>query len=138
MICALVDNLLDLHMDGRLVAFQARLVERHLAACPRCAARLASLEKVRRGLRDLAAPVPPADFGAALKAALLDRENRVGAADEPVYESTEPVPAFSLAFSLAAFLLFASGSILGPGLPSQSCSDGATSVCAGNGAAKGE
>ena len=138
MICVLVDNLLDLYLDGRLVAFQARLVERHLAACPDCAATLASMKQVRRGLRDLRAPEPPPDFKAGLKAALMEAGERREVSDEDAYEGAEPVPSFTLAFSLVAFLLFASGSILGPGLPSQSCTDSLNSVCAGNGAVKGE
>ena len=76
MICTLVENLLDLYLDGRLVAFQARLVERHLAACPDCATRLASLKKVRQELRDLLTPEPPVDFKAGLKAALLEAGER--------------------------------------------------------------
>lgn len=140
MICHFVDGLLDLYLDGRLVAFQARLVERHLAGCPDCAVRLALLKRVRQGLRDLVAPEPPKDFKAGLKAALLAAGERQAVPGEDVYEDAEPepAPAFSLAFSVMAFLLFASGSLLGPGLPSQSCTDSSTSVCAGPGAGKGD
>lgn len=139
MICHFVDELLDLYLDGRLIAFEARLVESHLAACPGCASKLALLKRVRLGLRELAVPEPPVDFKAGLKAALLAAAERE-APGEAVYEDaeTELAPAFSLAFSVTAFLLFASGSLLGPGLPSQSCTDNSTTVCAGPGAEKGE
>ncbi|MEK7721620.1 MAG: zf-HC2 domain-containing protein, partial [Elusimicrobiota bacterium] len=40
MICALVENLFDLYLDGRLAAFQARWVESHIASCPKCATEL--------------------------------------------------------------------------------------------------
>lgn len=140
MICHFVDALLDLYLDGRLVSFQARLVERHLAGCAGCAAGLASLKKVRQGLRALPEPEPPAEFKAGLRAALLASRERQAEPVEAVYEEAEQglAPSFSLAFSVMAFLLFASGSLLGPGLPSQSCTDSSTSVCAGPGAVKGD
>lgn len=139
MICHFVDELMDLYLDGRLVAFEARLVESHLAACPGCALKQASLKRVRQGLRELVVPEPPVDFKAGLKAALLAAAERE-APGEAVYEDaeTELAPAFSLAFSVMAFLLFASGSLLGPGLPSQSCTDSSTIVRAGTCAGKGE
>jgi len=131
MMCAFLDNILDLYFDGRLISFQARLVERHLGACGKCSARLAELQKLRMGLRALSIPEVPAGFRDGLRAALEAAKtapipgNAAGSEEE-----TALVPSFSFAFSFAAFLLFICGSMFGPGLPSQGCSDAGMSICA--------
>src|SRR3954449_8911384 len=63
MVCDDVQTLLDPYVDGELDAAHALEVERHLPACPRCAADLAQLQGLRKALRrDLTyhrAPPPP-------------------------------------------------------------------------------
>src|SRR3954469_7207542 len=55
MVCDDVQALLDPYVDGELDAAHALDVERHLPACPRCAADLAQLQGLRKALRrDLA------------------------------------------------------------------------------------
>lgn len=130
MICALVHNLVDLYLDDRLIAFQSRWVAAHLASCPGCAARLAAWRKVRRGLRELSAPSAPDSLKAALRTALLtgDREaaGEESAADLGLVPSR--TPALSFAFSAAAFALFVSGSVFGPGVYSQALPDAAAAL----------
>jgi anti-sigma factor RsiW len=131
MICSFLDNILDLYLDGRLIPFQARLAERHLRSCGKCAGRLAELQKLKAGLRGLSVPAAPQDFKAGLKAALAAAEMAPMAGNAAVRgEEPDPVPAFSFAFSFVAFLLFISGSMFGPGLPSQGCRDSGDSICA--------
>jgi anti-sigma factor RsiW len=131
MICALVENLLDLHVLGRLVPVQARMVESHLASCPACAAQARTWRRTFSELKSLPVAEAPADLKSALKRALA-----AAAAPEPppapvVADDWRParVPPLVLAFGCAAFLISVSISIFGPGLASQSCSDGSSSVC---------
>src|SRR3954464_4758981 len=61
MVCDDVQGLLDPYADGELDAAHALEVERHLPACPRCAADLAQLQGLRKALRrDLAYHRAPA------------------------------------------------------------------------------
>jgi len=131
MICALVDNLFDLYLDGRLVESQARWIKSHLASCPTCAAKLAAWQKILRQLRTFPAQPAPPSFKADLKAALLNDKNAESTTDISVNLDLTPVrvPSFSLALGFLAFMLFVSGSVFGPGIPSQSSSGNATSVC---------
>lgn len=65
--CVNCDDLRELlapYFDGELAAPEQRDVERHLSACPRCAALLAQWGEVRAGLRALDAPAPGAVFAA--------------------------------------------------------------------------
>ncbi|MDD5629771.1 MAG: hypothetical protein PHU21_11945 [Elusimicrobia bacterium] len=129
MICACVRSILELHVQGRLAEPQARWVRGHLERCPRCRAEAASWQRLFSGLRGL--PARPAPAG--LKEALLKAAARP-ARSQAVAESWDPLPVLppvlALAGSLAALLLSVSASILGPGLPSQGCSDAPQSVCA--------
>jgi anti-sigma factor RsiW len=137
MMCRFIGELLGLYFDGRLIPFQARLVERHLRTCGGCAARLAELKKLGLELRGLSVPAAPAGLKDSLKAALAAAAKGPAAAAEeetPVRElDPVPAPSLSFAFSFAAFLLFVCGSMFGPGLPSQGCSDASNSVCAPKG-----
>lgn len=126
-ICALVEPLLDLHLDGRLVEAQARRVEAHAARCPACAAKLEAGRRLKAALRGARASAMPAEFKARLKAVLAQARPEPAAAEE--LPALDLRPAAALAFSLAALAIFVSGSLLGPGLPSQACSDSDSSVC---------
>ncbi|MEP9375523.1 anti-sigma factor [Aquabacter sp. CN5-332] len=64
--CDDLRELLAPYFDGELAAPEQREVERHLAACPRCAALMAQWGEVRTGLRALEAPRPGAAFAARL------------------------------------------------------------------------
>lgn len=127
MICALVHNLFDLYADDRLIAFQARWVAAHLAACPGCAARLAAWRRVRLELRQLSAPPAPASLKAALRAALLagDQAAAQEQSEADFALVSARAPALSFALSAVAFALFVSGSVFGPGVPSQALPDAA-------------
>lgn len=134
--CLFIGELLELYSDGRLIPFQARLVERHLKTCPGCAAKLAELEGLRRELRGFGAPAAPAGLKDGLRAALAAAAKGLPVVEEETsVREMEPVvaPSFSFAFSFVAFLLFICGSMFGPGLPSQGCSDASNSVCAHKG-----
>lgn len=131
MICSLLDSIIDLYADGRLVPFQARLVERHLRNCCKCADRLAEFRDLKMELRGLPIPAAPEGFKAGLKAALA----AAGMAPLPApsdarEEEPDLAPSFSFAFSFVTFLLFICGSMLGPGLPSQGCLDAGGAICA--------
>jgi len=71
MVCACVENMLDLYADGRLAASQARWVERHLGSCPACAERVASMRRLLFALRALPVPQPPADLAASIRKAVV-------------------------------------------------------------------
>lgn len=132
--CAFTNNLLDLYLDGRLVASQARWVEAHLAACPKCAARFAAWRKISRELRTFRTSAAPASFKAGLRAVLLNADSAAAAPEIGVDRDLLPglIPSLSFAFSALAFLLFVSGSVFGPGIPSQSCANNGDSICAAN------
>ncbi len=132
MICALIESLFDLYLDNRLMPFQARWVESHLASCPVCAARLALCKKILRELRTLSTPPVPAAFKAELRTALLNAKKPAYSPDFDIDTDFVPrlQPSLSFAFSFLAFMLFISGSVFGPGIPTQSCSDSTTSICA--------
>lgn len=130
MICACIDNLLDLYMDGRLAPFQARWVARHLKACPACAAKAAAWERLSRELRALPAPPPPAALAGLIRAAVAS----AAAEEESVLELPGELfpartPSMALAFGLLALILSISGSLLGPGVTSQVCADGTQQAC---------
>ncbi|OGS41850.1 MAG: hypothetical protein A3J82_06030 [Elusimicrobia bacterium RIFOXYA2_FULL_69_6] len=121
-------SLIELHIQGRLLERQSRWVDAHLSRCPRCRAEAAAWERLFTGLRGL--PARPAPAG--LKESLRRAAARPAPA-EPAEEAWDlrPIlpPALALAGSFAALLLSVSASILGPGLPSQGCSDAPQSVC---------
>lgn len=123
--CLFIGELLELYSDGRLIPFQARLVERHLRSCGGCAARLAELHRMKRELRGLSIPAAPAGFKEGLKAALTAAGKTAPMAKDAAVRDEEPAlaPSFSFAFSFVVFMLFICGSMFGPGLPSQGCSD---------------
>lgn len=130
-ICSIFGNLADLYVQGRLRPFQARLVRNHLAACPKCAAEAASWEAMFKALRGLPVPSPaPGALEAAVEAAVAAASSGNDSFSEELPEAPrEESPSMVLAFSLLTFLVSVSGSIFGPGLPSQSCTDDASSVC---------
>ena len=71
MVCDDVQALLDPYVDGELDAAHALEVERHLPACPRCAADLAQLQGLRKALRrDLAYHRAPDELRARVAASL--------------------------------------------------------------------
>src|SRR3954452_15169973 len=71
MVCDDVQTLLDPYVDGELDAAHALEVERHLPACPRCAADLAQLQGLRKALRrDLAYHRAPDELRAGVMASL--------------------------------------------------------------------
>jgi anti-sigma factor RsiW len=118
MMCACVENMLDLYADGRLAACQARWMERHLASCPACAGRVASMRRLVSALRALPVPPPPADLAALIRDAVVS--DRVPAGPDPgLYYEPFPArtPSLSLAFSFLAFIFSLSSSLLGPGIP---------------------
>lgn len=130
MICACVENLIEPYQESRLVAFQARWVERHLTACPRCAAKAAAWDRVLRELRALPIPTVPMALKTALKASLRRMPRTEPAEDEVLAPAwIPPAPPLALALGCAAFLFSLSASIFGPGLPNQGCSNDDTSVC---------
>ncbi|MCX5797632.1 MAG: zf-HC2 domain-containing protein [Elusimicrobia bacterium] len=132
MICACVKNLFDLHVQGRLVAWEQRRVEAHLSHCARCAAEAQSWRRLFAGLRAVPALAAPPELKAGLRRSLAGRSARP--AQRPAAEALAPwaqsVPSLALVLSFAAFLLSVSASILGPGVPMQGCSDSPLSVCA--------
>ncbi|HNT96900.1 MAG TPA: zf-HC2 domain-containing protein [Elusimicrobiales bacterium] len=116
--CVCVENMLDLYADGRLAACQARWVERHLASCPACAGRAASMRRLVSALRALPVPPPPADLAALIRDAVVS--DRVPAGPDPeLYHEPFPArtPSLSLAFGFLAFIFSLSSSLLGPGIP---------------------
>src|SRR3989339_1304168 len=125
MTCAFINVLIDLYAENRLISFQARWIENHIALCPKCAAELAAWKKMMRGLRTLPALYIPVNLKAALKTALTEPEavQTVEVNDENFAPWPDNVPALAFAFSLLAFLICVSRSNYGPGIPSQACSD---------------
>lgn len=126
MFCAVVEPLLDLYLDDRLVPVQARWVEKHAARCHACAAKLAAGRRLKAALRGTGAPAMPDGFKARLLALAQARPAAEAAAEEP--QAPDLRPSVALAFGLAAFAVFVSGSLLGPGLPNQACSDSGSAV----------
>lgn len=120
MICALVGNLTDLYLEGRLVAFQASWVRSHLAVCGRCAEGAAAWRGLAQSLRALPAPKAPQGLKELLRAAAAGRR-ALPARRSPLPELrwSEPAPSLALAFSFLALLV--SFSTRGPG--SQSLSE---------------
>ena len=127
MFCAVVEPLLDLYLDDRLVPVQARWVEKHAARCPACAGKLAAGRRLKAALRGTGAPAMPDGFKARLLALAQAMPSAKALAEE--LPSPDLRPSAALAFGLAALAVFVSGSLLGPGLPSQACSDSGSSVC---------
>lgn len=131
MICALVENLIDLYVLGRLVSFEARLVKFHLESCTTCTGKAASWRQTFRGLKSLPIPAVPPNFKAALKSALAAAASSKPSSVADFADDWRPaqVPSLAFAFGCVAFLLSVSVSIFGPGPASQSCSDSPSSVC---------
>ncbi len=118
MICACVENMLDLYADGRLAACQVRWVERHLSSCPACAGRVASMRSLVSALRALPVPPPPADLAASIRNAVVSARVPAGPDLEFSHELFPArTPSLSLAFSFLAFIFSLSSSLLGPGIP---------------------
>lgn len=131
MSCAIFRNMMDLYAEGRLAGFQARWMERHAAACPRCAAELAAWKRLFTELRGIPALQAPADLKEMLRTALAGREAE---APEPVEDDSAIVlhgrawePSMALAAGLLALALSSSLSVIGPGIQSQGYPDEAAS-----------
>ena len=58
---------LSAYLDGELPAGRARAVERHLAGCAACAARLEGLRRAQAALRAIPRSAPPAEGWARLR-----------------------------------------------------------------------
>ncbi len=131
MICSLVENLVDLYVQGRLVAFEDRLVESHIESCGACAAEAATWRRTFLELESLPVPTAPANLKAALKSALAAAAAPKVSPIPDFAVDWRPMQAPSLALALgcAAFLISVSVSIFGSGPASQSCSDSPASVC---------
>lgn len=131
MICALIRNLMDFYVTGRLAPFQARIVKRHMETCHRCAAEARAWESMFKTLRGLSVPPPrPAALQATIKAAVAAAASGEDSFSEELPEAPrEESPSMVLAFSLLTFLITVSVSVFGPGLPSQSCANDGASVC---------
>lgn len=104
---------LSLYLDAALEPPARRRLEAHLGACPRCRHRLAGLERVVAGLRQLPAAVPPPDL-----AARIGREIKLRGRRRPFFELRLPQPLggspplhiFALVLALGAIVyLFAQG-----------------------------
>jgi len=93
---------LSAYLDGELAPGERLAVERHLGCCPRCAARLQDLGRLRGALRSLPRSAPPEDGWIRL------REEMVGAAPGRTRPSWRPLtarrwaPVAALAMLLAA------------------------------------
>lgn len=131
MICALIRNLMDFYVTGRLAPLQARIVKRHIETCPRCVAEARAWESTFKALRGFSVPPPrPAALQAAVKAAVAAAASGEDSFSGEIPEAPrEDSPSMVLAFSLLTFLVTVSVSIFGPGLPSQSCTNNDSSVC---------
>lgn len=99
---------LSAYLDGELAPGERQAVERHLGRCPRCAARLENLGRLRGALRSLPRSVPPEDGWIRL------RERMGDAAPERARVRWRPatprwwVPVAAMAALLAASLYLAS------------------------------
>lgn len=71
--CQQVRLTLSAFQDGRVLDEDRRLIQEHLARCPRCAERLAQLEIVRQSVKALAARTMPSHLVFALRS-LASRE----------------------------------------------------------------
>lgn len=60
--CSAIDHLVDDYLDGMLTPADVAALERHVAACPLCRARMIREQNVRQLLRNLPAPEPSAEF----------------------------------------------------------------------------
>ncbi len=132
MVCTLIENMMDLHAQGRLVRSQARWVEAHASGCAKCAAELAAWRSLFQELRSLPALSAPQELKARLKLAARDMvlPKMVVPAEEIVTcWWPERAPSMALAFGLTAFVISISASIFGPGVPTQSCGSDDISVC---------
>lgn len=117
-VCACVENMLDLYADGRLAAWQTRRVERHLSSCASCAERVAAMRRLSSALRALPVPPPPADLAASIRNAVVSSRVAVEPELEFFHELLPArTPSLSLAFSFLAFIFSLSSSLLGPGIP---------------------
>jgi anti-sigma factor RsiW len=131
MICGCVKNVLDLHVQGRLLAWESRRVEAHLCRCSRCSAEAQAWRRMFTRLRAVPSLTAPPELKAGLRRILSGPAARHASCSEaPVPTAWRSrVPSLALVLSLAAFLLSVSASILGPGVPQQGCSDSPLSVC---------
>ena len=131
MICTLFKNLMDLHTEGRLAGFETRWLERHVLSCPECAAELAVWKRLSTELHSLTIPPAPEKLKTMIRTAIAakqhtDRKPAGDTGESPLLAWT---PSMALAFGVLAFALSVSISVLGPGVPSQTCSNGDVSVC---------
>lgn len=122
MICAMFRNIVDLHAEGRLAGFQARWMERHAAACPRCAAELAAWRGMLAELGAIQEPQAPEELKEALRAALaaagtqeLEQVDQEDAAVVPHGRAWEP--SLALAAGFLTMVICGVVSAIGPGIP---------------------
>jgi anti-sigma factor RsiW len=85
--CDRARGLLSAALDGELEPAESEALDRHLAACPACAAERGRLAAVRTAFRTLTPAAPPRD----LAGAVMERI-RAGEAGEPGRPAPVPVP----------------------------------------------
>ena len=109
MSCTLSTDLLDEYLDEELEPARAREVERHLAGCPACAARLRAERAIRERIRVLAADeTAPELLRRGIEAQV--REPAAGATAPRQEEAAQPTwslrrPALRFGFALAASIV---------------------------------
>jgi hypothetical protein len=99
MTCQACEDLIQLHLDG--VASPGDL-ERHLYACPDCAAERLAIERLVEGVRRLRPPAVPADVTERITADVLADRRVQG---EPDWRWRAAVAVFALAASVAISLV---------------------------------
>lgn len=108
---------LSASLDGELSPRRARAVERHLAGCAACAARLEGLRRAQAALRAIPRSAPPPEAWAHLRERM--------AAPSPIPAAAAPrrhLPAWGLAAAAAGVLMLAAASLYlvsGPHAPPQ-------------------
>lgn len=103
--CSAIDHLVDDYLDGVLTSSDAAALERHVAACPLCRARMIREQNVRQLLRTLPAPEPSADF--------FDRAIAEAVVRDP--RKHRRMPGLGLALAASVTLVFALGVLYRPG-----------------------
>lgn len=113
--CEDVRDLLAPYFDGELAVPEARAVERHLPACPRCAETIAQWTATRAALRGMETPRLRADFAARLGGALAE------AARPPRQRLAPRALAAGVALLVGGGLLgaLATWAVLGRGVPEE-------------------
>lgn len=72
--CRKIEILLDAFRDGELSARERQTVDKHLAACPGCQARLVEIERLVASLRSLPRYEPGRDFSAHIESLATPRQ----------------------------------------------------------------